>query len=43
MKDGRLKVVRELEVYEMVGPADVSNYTEAYQKPSYQNDGSLSR
>jgi hypothetical protein len=41
MKEGRLTVIRDLEIYEMLEPATVQNYSEAFQDPG--QDGSLSR
>ena len=41
MKEGRLTVIRDLEIYEMLEPATVQNYSEAFQDPG--QDGSLSQ
>jgi len=41
MKEGRLKVIRELEIYEMLEPATTQNYTEAFKDPN--QDEILSR
>jgi len=41
MKEGRLTVIRDLEIYEMFEPATVENYSEAFQDPG--RDGSLTQ
>lgn len=43
VKNGRVKVVREMEVYEYKEQATFENYEEAYKKPSKENDGTLTR
>ena len=43
VKDGRLSVVRDLEIYDMLEPSTVSNYQESFLDPKDKNNGSLSR
>ena len=43
VKEGRLSVVRDLEIYDMLEPSTVSNYQEAFLDPKDKNNGSLSR